>query len=89
MSWCNPNWEAITSILEPSFVVFLYQIFDLELKSLRALYQDLAQGFSQMFQFCCDSGIQGIFLLFRNVFNKEQYNFGLVLGSNTFSDKGV
>ena len=50
MSWCNPNWEAITSILEPSFVVFLYQIFDLELKSLRALYQDLAQGFSQMFQ---------------------------------------
>ena len=38
---------------------------------------------------CHDSGIQGIFLLFRNVFNKDQYNFGLVLGSNTFSDKGV
>ena len=50
MSWCNPNWEAITSILGPSFVVFLYQRFDLEFKSLRALYQDSAQGFSQMFQ---------------------------------------
>lgn len=39
---------------------------------------------------CRDSGIQGIsYYLEMSFFNKDQYNFGLVLGSNTFSDKGV
>ena len=40
MSQCNPNWEATPSILEPSFVVlsfFLYQGFDLALKSSRPI----------------------------------------------------
>ena len=36
---------------------------------------------------CNNSGIQGIFLLFKNVFNTEQLDFGLVLGSDNFLDK--
>ena len=32
-------------------------------------------------------GIQGIFLLFRKVFNVDQYDFGLVLLSNSLSDR--
>ena len=32
-------------------------------------------------------GIQGIFLLFRNIFNIDQYDFGLVTGSNKILDK--
>ena len=33
---------------------------------------------------CSNGGIQGIFLLFRNVFNIDHYDFGLVAGSNSF-----
>ena len=36
---------------------------------------------------CNNSGIQGIFLLFKNGFNTEQLDFGLVLGSDNFLDK--
>ena len=34
VNWWNPNWEAMRSTLEPSFVIllFLYQRFDLTLK---------------------------------------------------------
>ena len=32
-------------------------------------------------------GIQGIVLLFRNVFKIDQYDFELVAGSNSFLDK--
>ena len=36
----------------------------------------------------CNRGkIQGIFLLFRKVFNIDQYNFGVVLLSNSLSDR--
>ena len=31
--------------------------------------------------------MQGIFLLFRKVFNIDQYDFWLALGSNNLSDK--
>ena len=34
-----------------------------------------------------NSGIQGICLLFRNVFNIDQQDFGLVMGSDNFLDK--
>ena len=38
----------------------------------------------------CSSGrMQGIYLLFRNVFNIDQYDFWLVLGSNSLCDKRV
>ena len=36
---------------------------------------------------CSNGGIQGIFLLFRNVFNIDQYDLGLVAGSDSFLDK--
>ena len=36
---------------------------------------------------CSNGGIQGIFLSFRNVFNTDQYDFGLVAVSNSFLDK--
>ena len=36
---------------------------------------------------CSNGGIQGIFLLFRNVFNIDQNDFGLVEGSNSFLDE--
>ena len=32
---------------------------------------------------CSSGGMQGIFLLFRKVFNIDQYDFWLVLGSNS------
>ena len=60
------------------------QVFAIEHCFIKKVFIIMTNLFS-----CHDSGIQGIFLLFRNVFNKDQYNFGLVLGSNTFSDKGV
>ena len=38
--------------------------------------------------FSCSNGeIRGIFLLFRNIFNIDQYDFGLVAGSNNLLDK--
>ena len=39
------------------------------------------------FLLCNRGGIKGIFLLFRKVFNFNQYDFGLVLLSNNLSDK--
>ena len=33
---------------------------------------------------CSNDGIQGIFLLFRNVFNTDQHDFELVAESNRF-----
>ena len=38
---------------------------------------------------CSSGGMQGIFLLFRKVFNIDQYDFWLVLGSNSLWDKRV
>ena len=61
MSWYNSNWEVMPSVFEPSFagLSLLYQRFDLAYITknqllrkdyLLKLYQDLAQGFSQIFQ---------------------------------------
>ena len=36
---------------------------------------------------CSNGGIQGIFLLFKKVFNIGQDDFGLVAGSDSFLDK--
>ena len=36
---------------------------------------------------CNRGGKQGIFLIFRKVFNIDQYDFGLVLLSNSLSDR--
>ena len=36
---------------------------------------------------CSYNAIQGTFLLFQNVFNIDQYCFGLSAGSNSFLDK--
>ena len=36
---------------------------------------------------CSNGGIQEIFLLFRNIFNIDQYDFGLVVGSDSFLDE--
>ena len=36
---------------------------------------------------CNRGGMQGIFLLFRKVFNIDQYDFGLVLLSNSLSER--
>ena len=36
---------------------------------------------------CSNGGIQGIFLLFRNAFNIDQHDLGLVAGSDSFLDK--
>ena len=36
---------------------------------------------------CSNAGIQGIVWLIRNVFNIDQCDFGLVVGSNSFLDK--
>ena len=38
---------------------------------------------------CSSGGMQGIFLPFRKVFNIDQYDFLLVLGSNSLWDKRV
>lgn len=53
MSWCSPNWEAMPSILEPSFVAlsFFYKRFDLTLNSSRAtvekgLFAEIVSRFS-------------------------------------------
>ena len=35
----------------------------------------------------CNNGGIGIFLLFKNVFNIDQYDFGLVAVSDNFLDK--
>ena len=36
---------------------------------------------------CNNGGIQGIFLLFNNVFNIDSQDFTLVMGSDNFFDK--
>ena len=53
MSWCSPKWEAMPSILEPSFAAlsFFYKRFDLTLNSSRAtvkkgLFAEIVSRFS-------------------------------------------
>ena len=36
---------------------------------------------------CNNGGIEGIFLLFKNVFNTDLSDFRLVIGSDNFLDK--
>ena len=38
---------------------------------------------------CSSGGMQGIFSLFRKIFNIDQYDFWLVLGSSKLRDKRV
>ena len=38
---------------------------------------------------CNNDGIEGIILLLKNVFNKDEYDFELVMGSDIFSNKQV
>ena len=67
--------------------------------SLRAIEHWLAKKLFKILAFslklvtnlswCSSGGMQGIFLLFRKVFKIDQYDFWLVLGSNSLLDKRV
>ena len=70
---------------EGSLLLLLTREYCFEKKSLRSS----AFSWKSMMSLplCRRGGIQGIFLLFRNVFNIDQDNFGIVLLSNSISDR--
>ena len=70
---------------EESLLLLLTGAHSFEKKSLKSS----AFSFKSMINLplCNRGGVEDIFLLFRKVFNIGQYDFGLVLLSNSLSDR--
>ena len=69
------SWPLQVFIWEHCFTKKVLNISSFLLKSIINLFS------------CSNGGIQGILLSFRNVFNIDQYDFGLVAGSNSLLNK--
>ena len=84
-STVESDWHVFLVRTEGSLLLSLTREHCLVKKSLKSSAFSLKSMIN--LPLCNSGGIQGIFLLFRKVFNIGQYNFGFILLSNSLLDR--